>query len=272
VIDMVKRVESMRDLREPFTWEMWEALDTAVEHDAHLDSLDGALRDWLGKGLYSGPHLSEWAQHDPQALLGSHLCDKLGVPLAFTLADLEFRGPRNTRMTLQQAFNMPEAQLERAIVCFSHQKNGEHGEKRHFTKNTGRPDRCCVRFLYRIFHRYVRLLGWSTSQPLSVYKTTDGTVKNIVANDIATVMRALACQVYNLDPVKDKEAVQRWSSHSLRVGACVILHTMGFSGPQIQFILRWKSQAFMSYLRNLAILSDSQNRAMADLATMPNII
>ncbi len=121
MIDMVKRVKSMRDLREPFTWEMWEALDTAVEHDAHLDSLDGALRDWLGKGLYSGPRLSEWAQHDPQALLGSHLCDELGVPLAFTLADLEFRGPRNTRMTLQQAFNMPEAQLERAIVCFSHQ-------------------------------------------------------------------------------------------------------------------------------------------------------
>ncbi len=269
VIDMVKRVENMRNLREPFTWEMWEALDASVVQGAHLDtldgavpyahldSLDGALRDWLGKGLYSGPRLSEWAQHDPQSLFGSHLSDEAGVPLAFTLADLEFRGPRGKRLTLRQAFHMPEDQLDRGMVRFTHQKNGDHGKKRHFTKNIGRPDRCCVRFLHRIFRRYVRLVGWATTHPLSVYRATDGTIKNIVANDISTVMRALACQVYNLDPVKDKEAVQRWSSHSLRVGACVILHTMGFTGPQIQFLLRWKSQAFMSYLRNLAILSDS---------------
>jgi hypothetical protein len=272
VIDMVKRLESMRDLREPFTWEMWLALDTKVANADQLDSLDDALCDWFGKGLYSGPRLSEWAQHDTHALLGSHLSDEQGVPLAFDLSDLEFRGLGNKRVTLRQALSMSVEQLERAIIRFSHQKNGEHGEKRHFTRNTGRPDRCCVRFLHRIFCRFIRLLGWTTSQPLSVYKAADGTIKNIVANDISTAMRALACQVYNLDPVKDKDAVQRWSSHSLRVGACVILHTMGFSAVQIQFLLRWKSTAFMNYLRNLAILSDSQNRAMADLSTMPHII
>ena len=37
-----------------------------------------------------------------------------------------------------------------------------------------------------------------------------------------------------------------------RVGACVILYTLGFTDVQIQHLLRWKSLAFMEYLRNLS--------------------
>ena len=36
-----------------------------------------------------------------------------------------------------------------------------------------------------------------------------------------------------------------------------------FSGHQIQILLRWDSLAFMDYFRNLAIISDQQNTAIA---------
>ena len=39
-----------------------------------------------------------------------------------------------------------------------------------------------------------------------------------------------------------------WSAHSLRVGACVILHAAGFTEPQIQFLLRWCSTSFLELL------------------------
>jgi hypothetical protein len=56
------------------------------------------------------------------------------------------------------------------------------------------------------------------------------------------------------------------------VGACVILHGMGFTDTQIQFLLRWQSNAFFAYLRNIAGLAHQQNRALDDLSTMPNFI
>jgi hypothetical protein len=39
-------------------------------------------------------------------------------------------------------------------------------------------------------------------------------------------------------------------------------HASGFTGLQIQIILRWDSLAFMVYFRNLAIIGDKQNRAV----------
>jgi hypothetical protein len=55
--------------------------------------------------------------------------------------------------------------------------------------------------------------------------------------------------VYKLDPVADAKSLTLWSSHSLRVRACVILHAMGFTDVRIMWLLRWNSTAFLTYLR-----------------------
>ena len=92
----------------------------------------------------------------------------------------------------------------------------------------------------------------------------------ITATDIEKTMRASAARVYNLHPIKDKVALQKWSAHSLRVGACVILHTMGHTESQIQWLLRWRSLAFMLYLRNVAILADQHHQTLDKAAAMPH--
>jgi hypothetical protein len=51
------------------------------------------------------------------------------------------------------------------------------------------------------------------------------------------------------------EALQRFSSHSLRVGACVILHANGKNEVFIKQRLRWRSDSFMNYLRDVPILA-----------------
>jgi hypothetical protein len=40
----------------------------------------------------------------------------------------------------------------------------------------------------------------------------------------------------------------------------------------IQFTLRWRSMAFMDYLRNLAILSIKQNAAVAAIMDLPQFL
>jgi hypothetical protein len=95
-----------------------------------------------------------------------------------------------------------------------------------------------------------------------------GNIHFITAADINSVMPATAAAVYGLYSVKNEKELQLWSSPSLRVGACVVLHAHGFTGPQIQFLLRWKSDAFMAYLRNLGFLA-AQNVALSASFDMP---
>jgi hypothetical protein len=45
--------------------------------------------------------------------------------------------------------------------------------------------------------------------------------------------------------------LDRFTSHSIRVGACVALHAANILALNIQHAPRWKSDAFLIYLRNL---------------------
>ena len=89
--------------------------------------------------------------------------------------------------------------------------------------------------------RFARLRGVEdTETPLSVSvhpKTKK--VQLLNSSHLEKQMRFIAARVYGLDPKipEDKKALQRWSSHSLRVGACCILIVLGFDATQIKFIL-----------------------------------
>jgi hypothetical protein len=275
ILTEVARWEDMKNKREPYTVDMFLWQDARCHElpaSAH-DSIRHALRDWFGIGLYGGLRLTEWAQESGHSNISNPMLDLKGIPKAFCLLDLEFRTIGNQRISLEEAFLAPEASIERAIVTFSHQKNNNDGEKRTFLTNNRSPRLCFVTLMLRIFKRFIRLVGWQhRATPLCVYKTSTNQIKFITATEICIEMRAAASAVYNLHPIKDKDTLALWSSHSLRVGACVILHVLGFTGPQIKFILRWKSDCFMEYLRNLGVLSMQQNAAMADIETMPNFI
>ena len=108
--------------------------------------------------------------------------------------------------------------------------------------------------------------------PLSVYNARDGTPCNITSAAVETCMRSAASKMFNLDPVKNRTELQMWSTHSLRVGACTTLYAMGFHEMEIKHLLRWKSNAFMTYLRNLAVTSRRHNDALADASCIPNFL
>ena len=55
-----------------------------------------------------------------------------------------------------------------------------------------------------------------------------------------------ATHVYKLTP----QQAQLYSAHSIRVGACILLHEHGFTGSFIKVRLRWKSDTFLPYLCN----------------------
>ena len=76
---------------------------------------------------------------------------------------------------------------------------------------------------------------------------------------IKTILQEAAKQVYG---IKCKKELARFSSHSIRVGACVLLHAQNISAEDIKFRLRWRSDSFRMYLRNIIQLAERHKDAI----------
>ncbi len=277
VLDEVKRWEDVPDRREAFTIEMLDYMTSLLLENPDLygqDSFLAVMVDYAGAGLYDGFRLSEWAQPNGHADIKNPQLNFRGEPMAFCLQDIRFLSGAKVRIPIDHVLKLDSRSSEvgRTFIRYRTQKNGENGEERQHIRNHNTTVPCHVTNMMRIVQRFDRLVGLQHNIPLSVYRHTDGTVRNITASIVESTFRMAAAHVYKLDPVKDSEHLRKWSAHSIRVGACVILHGMGFSITQIKFLLRWKSDAFFAYLRNIAGLAYQQNRALDKTAAMPHFI
>jgi hypothetical protein len=271
VYNELARWESVPNRREPYTLEMLSYLKSAVQIASSCrDSLMPAMADWFECGLFAGLRLSEWAQDAHCSDMKSFKLDFKQQARALCLGDIRFEDNVRTRFTAKQFLEgTSDDSITKCWIKFRTQKNGQHGEERLFTRNNG--GKCFVQAMIRILRRFQRLMGTNEETPLALYKNkNEQEPKFITASDIENIMRFTAAQVYKLDPVRDKIVLQQWSAHSLRVGACVILHAMGCTESQIQWLLRWRSNAFMVYLRNVAILSSMHHKLLDEAAAMPH--
>jgi hypothetical protein len=269
VIDEIKRWEDMPRRRKPFTPEMWKHIHSVMRPNASADSLIAACDDWFACGLFGGLRLSEWAQDDAHQALENPTLNYRSDPKAFCLDDLSFRGPGNIRMSHEDALVCKVTDIERVIITFRMQKNGQNGKTCTLIRNDGK-ELCFIRAAQSILCRFIRLIGWQKKILLGVFWDPQSEQPQFVSSTkLETVMRAAASAVYKLDNTKHAGILKTWSAHSLRVGGCVILHAQGYSASQIQFLLRWRSFAFMDYLRNLATLSRQQNTAVNQAMEMP---
>lgn len=277
----IKHYESLPDRREPYDLQM-HVLARSLTKQEHRDTLLPALVDGFEQGLCTGYRLSEWAQpagrHHVATPQLNHLVNAEIRTRAIVPNDLRGQTLGFTRLRGLEILEYPLSSIAKVWVCFRTQKNGAHGEEKLFTRNPKKGGVCFVASAYRALERFQRLQRLDervmpSRTPLSVYwDRRSNSVRLITATDIEGFMRKLAVQVYQLHPVKDSKDIRRWGTHSLRVGACVVLHAMGFSNLDIQWILRWKSMAFVAYLRNVAILATRQHQALDRAAAMPHLV
>ena len=270
VIDEVARWEKVPNRREPFTIEMWKYL-ASIGPDSQPDGIIDAITDWSGCGLYGGFRNTEWAQDDSHSDIANPQLDTHGEAKAFRLDDILWQTPTKVRLPLSSVL-ADESAVGRATLTFKAQKNGENGATRLFTRNDSFPDMCFIKLLLRIVRRFLRLVGEDHAKPLCLCRDPSGSIRYIASTDISFVFRRAASFVCKLDPTKDAKSLSLWSSHSLRVGACVLLHAMGFADVQIMWLLRWMSNAFVTYLRNVAVLSHRQNLAFSEAEAMPHVV
>jgi len=240
------------------------------------DSLFACCRDQFGAGTFDGRRKTEFCQEAGCSDPAFPMKDIYGDTKAFTLGDVKWVLDNNTRLLGADVLQFPKSRVKRAQLCWRTQKNGQNGEHRSFTNPKDETNLSWISFTYSIVQRFVALCGPNDyTTPLSVYKADDGSVKLLTSPDVERIMRQVAAHVYNLDPTtaSGHKQLQLWSCHSIRVGACVLLHSRGFTDTQIQWILRWRSMAFLVYLRNIDVLCDQHVQAFnAALEGMPNLV
>jgi hypothetical protein len=87
--------------------------------------------------------------------------------------------------------------------------------------------------------------------PIMVYKTKKDKVIYLMGNKIAELLRKA---VKKVRPNTTPDKLKRYSNHSLRVWACVLLDEAGKLPDYINKRLRWLGDSFRMYLRDTAII------------------
>ena len=211
-----------------------------IAASAEPDSLDDAIADWLVLGMYTGFRLSEWAQPDASLKrTNTFQRNRDGSSTAITAQDIIFSIKNNPHL-----FD----------VRWRFQKNGANGQRITFSNNVAR-NRCPLQAAMRITQRAQRL-GIPLDNPLAVF-LDQGSPSFITDVNITFILRRAASQVYKINKADELKV---WTSHSIRIGACVALHGAGADFLTLKQRLRWKSDTFFMYLRNTPQLALEHSR------------
>ena len=259
VLSEHKRWESMPNRREPLTKKMllW-IISLAHTHPAH--SAIPALADWCILAIHFGFRLAEFIQTQENIAKHTIPMNIDNLPQAFIAADVNFFDNTKNRVYPDHSTTADHSIVGGFSLRWRYQKNQQNGEIKLMTRNNTTPQFCTVRAMLRIFHR-ARLRNIKHNQPLAIYHRADGKFQYLSHKQMESLIRRAALKVYNLHK---KEDLSRFSCHSLRVGACVLLHLAGFSAESIQFELRWRSDSFKDYLRNILNIAAKKSRALQD--------
>ena len=261
VLKAVKKFEKQPNRREMIHDEMIHHIES-IRNTYRPDSIEASLVDWIYLGRFVGYRSIEWCQTTQKAYEEIDHANWEGpTSYAFIADDFQFFN------ALRQRIHKPTQASMDAIayiaIRFRKQKNDRNYEIIPYYKDTANPAFCPVGAALRIYLRAQRL-GVKPEEPLGVFHSIKGRYAGtrcyITATQVADFLQAIAKTVFHLD-AKDKD-LHRWTSHSLRVTACNLLHRQGFSDTYIQSRLRWRSNAFLDYIRNTLYTAAAHTKAL----------
>ena len=264
ILNELKRWESMPKRREPMTKEMISYIIDKGEKlkSTNPDNIYTVLSDWLIVGLQAGFRRKEWAQDKTYLKKYKDIERNVdGSSAAFILSDFEFRGKGNTRID-----NSSKQAINRSYIVnikWRFQKNNDNGQVISYTKNTEDKKFCVVEACKRIHHRVIKF-KIPANKPIAVFtasRSIQEKPKYIDDVHIKSILQEAARRVYN---IKCKKDLSNFTSHSVRVGACVLLHAQNVSPEDIKFRLRWRSDTFRTYLRNILPLAERHTDAITN--------
>jgi hypothetical protein len=143
-------------------------------------------------------------------------------------------------------------------LTFRIQKNRRNGQSITFVADNKHPQICPVRAAHRIYLRAKRLRKLD-DQPMGIFVNHQGIVKYLTANKITEIIQSVAKTCH---PNLLRDEIMRFSSHSIRVWAVILLDEAGMNSDFIKSQLHWMGDSFRSYLRDTAVLQTKHISAL----------
>ena len=242
LIHMREREESIARRRSPISKEMFVAIANHAS-DSDIDSVESVIFDWITLGRVAGFRVAEYAQTTQDKVDEYEYASGNRVIKAFIPLDWNFYDKKGRLITVHSLDGSadPPAKIK---LTFRIQKNRQNGQSITFVADNRHPDICPVRAAYRIFLRAKRL-GQSDNQPMGVFTNHHGITKYLTANKIAEVLQSFAKTCH---PDLTRDEIMRFTSHSIRVWAVVLLDEAGMNADFIKSRLRWMGDSYRSYL------------------------
>ena len=261
VLKAVKKFEIQPNRREMIHDEMIYYLES-IRSSYDPDSLEAALIDWIYLGRFVGYRSIEWCQTKQKDY---HKIDHPNWegPRSYAFIADDFQFYNALKQPIYDLADAATSDISYFTLRFRKQKNDRNYELIPYYKDVNNPEFCAVEAAFRIMQRAARL-DTPAEEPVGVYLSKKGKYANqrcfITSKQVASILQSVAAKVFKLNDT-DK-ALNKWTSHSIRVTACNLLHRQGFSDTYIQTRLRWRSNAFLDYLRNTLYTAAAHTKAL----------
>ena len=206
-------------------------------------------------GCYLGPRVSEYAQTTDKTVDYHVYPSGKQVIKAFIANDFQFIN-MNGQVIAELSDDSIEV-VDRVRITWRIQKNHQNNQKISLPCDKITPAICPVLAALRLVLRACRL-SQPDSMPVACYLKKD-TMTYITGSRIAFHFRAVAKAVH---PNISKDDEQRYSAHSMRVWACVLLDEAGKSPDYIKKHLCWMGDSFQMYLRDTHVIQDQHREAL----------
>lgn len=248
LINNMLREEQIARQRAPLDNDIFAEIRRVADASKSDDSANMLLRDVVTLGRYIGPRLSEYAQKTQKKVDVHTYPSGTTVIKAFTANDFVFLDSK--KHIIEDLTTESIKSVAAVKITWRIQKNRQNGQSITLAADNKFPDLCPVLSAARMVIRARRLIQ-PDDMPLAIYQTRKGERLYLTGGKIAELLRGA---VKRIRPEISSEDIKRYSAHSLRVWACVLLDEAGKSPDYIKKRLRWLGDSFRMYLRDTAVI------------------
>jgi len=246
-----KKEEDIAVQRLPLNNTIFAELKKMAQASKSPDSEKNVLFDVTCIGRFLGPRVSEYAQTSPTKIDYHVYPSGKRVIKAFIADDFVFLDKLGKIIDSQSLTDESIDAVTKLRCTWRIQKNRRNGQAITLSSDDKHPRLCPVRAALRLVLR-ARRCGQPDDRPVACYKAKDKLVY-LTGKRVAALFREAVKTIYpNMSSVERA----RYSAHSLRVWACVLLDELGMSPHFIMSRLRWMGNSFRMYLRDTNVIQE----------------
>jgi hypothetical protein len=256
IINNLIKEEIVASQRSPLDSTVFAELQRATSSSHSCYSDQNLLFDILILAHFIGPRVSEYA-HTTQDKVDYHVYPSgTRVIKAFTANDFVFYDKNGHVLKKNDDSSLILAASVQ--ITWHIQKNRQNGQKITLLANTKNPVICPIQGALRMVMR-AHCLAQPDDMPVACYRTKKALLLFITGSRIATLL----CEaVKKVQPSTLADDLKKYSAHSLRVWACVLLDKAGMSPSFIQKRLHWLGDSFNMYLCDAKAIQDKHLAAL----------